>query len=99
RALVLRSRGARLTHRFLPDPGYRVLDAYRIRRPTTILIERRGHEVWRFAENGHQIRPTDADMTEAVARLDERPRPPRDPRDSPPCSSGAGGATVEGEWP
>ena len=72
------STGISLTHRFLSDRDLKCIDAYGIRNreatkpmphPTSILIDREGREVWRFSDKNFKMRPTDADLKEAVDGL------------------------------
>lgn len=81
---IERGKGVRLTHRFLSDPAMAAAEAYGIRNaeakapmphPTSILYDRAGREVWRFTEKNYKVRPTDAELAAAVARLRSGPPP------------------------
>ena len=62
---------------FLSDPGHRVIDRYGIwnpagrgwPHPTTLVIDRQGLVRWKFVEVDYRVRPTNAQILDALARL------------------------------
>ena len=65
---------------FLTDAGHRVIDRYgllnpqdpsgrQITHPATFVIDREGVVRWRFVEVDYRVRPTNAEIMEALAAL------------------------------
>jgi peroxiredoxin len=62
---------------FLSDPGHRVIDRYGLwnpegrgwPHPTTLVIDRQGIVRWKFVETNYKIRPSNAQILEALGRL------------------------------
>jgi len=64
---------------FLHDPGHRVIDRYgllnpqcrggTIPHPTTLVIDKQGVVRWKFVETNYRVRPTNAQILEAIAAL------------------------------
>jgi hypothetical protein len=81
-AAVEKQRRVRLTHRFLSAPRVRTLNhpaagagavAPRLP-PSLVLVDREGREAWRFVESDHRKRPSDAELTRAVAVAASQPQ-------------------------
>jgi peroxiredoxin len=62
---------------FLSDPGHRVIDRYGVwnpagkgwPHPTTLVIDREGIVRWKFVEVDYKVRPSNAQILEALTRL------------------------------
>ncbi len=72
---IVSETGARPDFPFLSDPGHRVIDRYgllnpdnprMIPHPTTLVIDRQGIVRWKFTEIDYKVRPTNAQIIEAV---------------------------------
>jgi len=68
---------------FLSDPGHRVIDRYGlfnatyprpVPHPTTLVIDRRGVVRWKFVETNYKVRPTNAQVIEALEAVRREPR-------------------------
>ena len=74
--------GAKPDFTFLSDPGHRVIDRYGLLNPngqgwphpTTYVIDRQGVVRWKFTEVNYKIRPTNAMILDALAKLDPERR-------------------------
>jgi hypothetical protein len=71
--------GVKPSYTFLSDPGHRVINRYGllnaddkrgIPHPTTFVIDKDGVVRWKFIEINYKIRPTNAMILEAVARVE-----------------------------
>jgi len=69
---------------FLSDPGHRVIDRYGllnpndrrgIPHPTTFVIDTDGIVRWKFIEVNYKVRPTNAQVLEALERVRSKRRP------------------------
>ncbi len=78
---IVTETGERPDFPFLTDPGHRVIDRYGIfnpdnprgiPHPTTFVIDRAGIVRWRFTEINYRVRPTNAQILEALAGLNAR---------------------------
>jgi peroxiredoxin len=66
------------TFTFLSDPGHRVIDRYGLLNPngqgwphpTVYVIDKRGVVRWKFTEVNYRIRPTNAMIIEALAKVE-----------------------------
>jgi peroxiredoxin len=71
--------GVRPSFIFLSDPDHKVIDRYGLLNPndarglpypTSYVIDKRGVVRWKFTEINYKIRPTNAMILEAVAKLE-----------------------------
>ena len=70
--------GMPATFWFLSDPDHRVIDRYGLLNPngqgwphpTTYVIDRKGVVRWKFTEINYKVRPTNAMVLDALARVD-----------------------------
>jgi len=78
---IVKETGAKPDFTFLSDPGHRVIDRYGllnpdnprgIPHPTTLVIDRAGVVRWKFTEIDYKIRPTNAQIMEALAKVRAR---------------------------
>lgn len=78
---IVKETGAKPDFPFLSDPGHRVIDRYGllnpdnsrgIPHPTTFVIDRQGVVRWKFTEIDYKVRPTNAQIMEALAGIRTR---------------------------
>jgi peroxiredoxin len=78
KAALEKEKSVRFTHRFLSDPGVKFAPHYGLgaengkpgsRRPSFILLDRDGKEVWTFTESHYVIRPLDERLREGLGKL------------------------------
>lgn len=70
--------GMPATFLFLSDPNHRVIDRYGLLNPngqgwphpTMYVIDRKGVVRWKFTEINYKVRPTNAMVLDALARVD-----------------------------
>lgn len=77
---VAKEDGRRLDYPLLSDPGHRVIDRYGLLNPagrgwphpTVYVIDQEGIVRWKFTEVNYKVRPTNAMILGALARLWDR---------------------------
>lgn len=71
---------------FLSDPGHRVIDRYGlfnanyarpVPHPTTLVIDKAGIVRWKFVEENYKVRPTNAQVIDALEAVRREARGPR----------------------
>ena len=70
--------GVKPTFTFLSDSGHKVIDRYGLLNPngqgwphpTTYVVDKRGVVRWKFTEINYKIRPTNAMIVAALAKLE-----------------------------